>query len=248
MKQSLMKLPEPFIRLLLVFIVFVGLTVVTWAYVIPPSLKDRAYHKSTTIEREMAKPISYAGSSICFDCHEDTYDTKRSGAHLNLSCETCHGPSWLHSEDPLEVTPEVPRDRQGCARCHEYDTARPTGFPQVNVAAHNPDDPCISCHNPHDPEPLVTPEECESCHAEIARTKAVSPHSSLECVTCHETPEAHKITPRVVRPSKPNARSACGQCHAENAENPKAPKINITTHEEKYVCWQCHYPHMPEVN
>jgi len=42
----------------------------------------------------------------------------------------------------------------------------------------------------------------------------------------------------------------CGKCHGKNATDKmakNAPKIDMAEHGEKYVCWQCHYPHSPEV-
>ena len=42
----------------------------------------------------------------------------------------------------------------------------------------------------------------------------------------------------------------CGKCHAKDARDKmakNAPKVDLGTHGEKYVCWQCHYPHSPEV-
>jgi DnaJ-class molecular chaperone len=105
----------------------------------------------------------------------------------------------------------------------------------------------MSCHNPHDPKPPHTPEECSACHAEISRVKAISHHSQLLCTRCHETGEEHRVNPRSVRPSKPASREFCGECHATGAESPREiPKVDLETHGFGYVCWQCHYPHDPE--
>jgi len=115
-------------------------------------------------------------------------------------------------------------------------------------ASHNPIKPCISCHDPHDPKPKEPPRECQACHAEIARTKAVSHHVYVPCIRCHQTPEEHKLQPRQVPASKPETREFCGGCHAKDAASEKGiPRIDLATHGERYVCWQCHYPHLPEV-
>ena len=106
---------------------------------------------------------------------------------------------------------------------------------------------CASCHEAHDPRTPETPKECSACHAEIARTKSVSHHVYVTCVKCHETPEDHKISPRVYRPNKPVSREFCGSCHAKGADASKdILRIDMETHGERYVCWQCHYPHLPE--
>jgi ribosomal protein S27AE len=47
-----------------------------------------------------------------------------------------------------------------------------------------------------------------------------------------------------VRPTKPDNREFCGKCHAEGSDNKGVPTVDMATHGEKYVCWQCHYPHM----
>jgi hypothetical protein len=76
----------------------------------------------------------------------------------------------------------------------------------------------------------------------------VSPHALLECTTCHTAPEQHKVSPRTIRPSKPTSREFCAQCHGKDSKVQGPPKIDSATHGEKYVCWQCHYAHMPEVH
>ncbi len=240
------RFPDQLIRLAIVFATLIGGVIALRTFALPPALKETGIQRPSAIKREIAKPISYAGATACRDCHEDKYEEKQAGKHRNLSCETCHGASSKHAEDPTSVKPYAPRDRSFCPRCHAYDPARPTGFPQINPAIHNPLKACITCHLPHAPEPPQTPQECSACHQEIARTKAVSSHALLECTTCHETPEQHKIAPRSVKPSLPSTREFCGTCHAKESANPEAPKIDIATHYEKYLCWQCHYPHSPE--
>ena len=178
--------------------------------------------------------------------------TRMISRRRNVSCEVCHGPAAAHVEDPVSVSPAVSRGRDLCQLCHGYDPARPTGFPQIEPAVHNPLQPCITCHSPHAPETPTTPEECAACHGQIARTKAVSHHALLSCTQCHETPVEHKITPRSFRPGKPASRDFCGGCHAPDAVPPpeivqSVSRVDMDTHGDRYVCWQCHYPHFPEL-
>lgn len=239
-------LPEQLVRLTIVVVAFLAVTIATWAFVIPPSLKDMDLHRAATVSRERDFPVRYAGAPVCRDCHEEENDMRLGGFHRNLSCETCHGPLYDHTEDPLENPAEAPRGRGFCPICHTYDASRPTGFPQIDPILHNPRIPCTECHAAHDPEPPEIPHECGACHAQIVATKSFSPHALLECTVCHEAPEEHRVTPRLVRPTTPRQRAFCGQCHSTDSEHPRAPKVDIATHEEKYLCWQCHYPHMPE--
>lgn len=241
------KFPDALIRLVLV----IGVTALGFIsirlFVLPASLTDVEFHKKSTIEREASKEIKYAGSIICSDCHDEEPARVTQGYHYTLSCETCHGPAQGHVED-FEVKPLAPRRREFCPVCHTYDPSRPTGFPQINPVGHNPLEPCILCHDPHDPKPLETPQECAACHAEIARTKAVSHHVRLECTICHETPDEHKVTPRMVRAGMPRERGFCGQCHAEASEVQETLKVDVSSHGGRYLCWQCHYPHLPGSN
>jgi hypothetical protein len=241
------RFPDPVIRLGIVIAAFISLIIFIRIVIIPSELKEVGSQRTSVIERELAKDIHYAGSSVCGDCHEDEYEAKRTSYHQNVSCELCHGPASAHADDPSDSELTVPRERKFCPLCHEYNLSRPTGFPQVNPQVHNPLDPCITCHDPHDPKPEEVPKGCVACHAQIERTKSVSPHVFLECTTCHVTPEEHRIEPRTVRSTKPVRREFCAQCHGLDSETKGTPKVDISTHGEQYLCWQCHYPHMPEI-
>ncbi len=257
MKNFLEKMPEALKRLLAVAAVFLALVAFVVIVLIPPGMKNVHIQWADAIKRENARPVRYAGFHACAECHDKIYETKKKGYHRDLSCETCHGAAKAHTEDPDKVKPVIPSDRNACTLCHAYNPSRPRGFPQINPVVHNPLTPCASCHSPHDPKPPTVPKECAACHGEIARTKAVSHHVALECTTCHEAPRQHKVTPRAVKPTKPQTREFCGQCHAKDGPPARgrfaklakgAPKVDMAGHGEKYVCWQCHYPHSPEVS
>ena len=241
-----MRVPEQVKRLAVVIAVIGVGVLVTRFYAIPRSLVSNELHRSSTVQRELAKPVKFAGSEICQGCHEAEAIKKNKSFHRNLSCEGCHGPATQHTEDPMAVKPPAPRDRKFCPVCHAYDASRPTGFPQINPTVHNPLKPCITCHNPHDPIPPRTPAACSACHAQIERTKAVSSHALLVCTTCHTVSEQHKKAPRTALPSKPQTREFCAKCHGKDSPQKDPPKIDVTNHGTPYLCWQCHYPHLPE--
>jgi hypothetical protein len=246
MKSFFRKLPEAAVRVGIVFLLFI--TTVSFArWILPVSLKDRKEQRQATIKRETAKPVHYAGADACTECHDKTNATKSAGYHHDLSCETCHGASKGHSEDP-DVKPATDRRRDACTRCHMYDPSRPTGFPQINPVVHNPMKQCVECHKPHTPKPPHVPQQCQACHAQIARTKEVSPHVQLECTTCHTVKLEHKVTPREVRAEIPSDRSFCAKCHGNDSKVVGTQKVDVSTHGDKYLCWQCHYPHMPELH
>lgn len=238
--------PQQVVRLITAFAVATVVFVVARQAFTPETFGEIGHYRAAAIDSIVAREIKYAGSQQCAICHGPTYERRLQGRHSGLSCEVCHGPAASHAASPIDIKPSAPRDRAFCPVCHSYSAARPTGFPQIDPVAHNPLVPCITCHDPHAPEPPSIPEECSACHGNIARQKAVSRHAALPCTTCHEAPEAHKVSPRSVRPTKPTESSFCGTCHAQGpSEGLPIPQIDLSTHGQGYLCWQCHYAHHP---
>ena len=241
-------MPQQINRLIIVFAIMIAGWFVGRYIVVPPTFGDQGHFRAAAIDSVAALPIMYAGQQSCFECHDEIFTTKQDSRHNKVSCEACHGPSAMHVED-FELLPSAPRERDYCAFCHGYDPSRPTGFPQIEQMTHNPLQPCIACHDPHQPVTPDVPEECSACHGQIARTKAVSHHAQLACIRCHEADENHKNNPRMVRPTKPRTNALCGECHAKGVDAPvEIRRIDMMAHGNGYVCWQCHYPHHPEVD
>lgn len=239
-------IPEQGKRLTILAVIFLVLFFPVRSYFTPSGFGKYGHYRAAALEANADLPLYYAGHVVCDDCHDEIVELKSNGYHVNVACEVCHGPAAAHVDDP-DVELAAPRERGYCPLCHGYLSSRPTGFPQIVPAAHNPLKACISCHNPHDPVPPVTPRECEACHAAIARTKAVSHHTYVPCTRCHQVPEEHKVSPREHRAGKPASREVCGSCHSEDAVDSEVePRVDMATHGERYVCWQCHYPHLPE--
>lgn len=235
-------------RLLIAFGILIAGLAVARHFLVPPTFGRIGHYRAAAIDAIAARPIRYAGHEACATCHEDIVKTHGTHRHRQVACEVCHGAAAAHVEAPTEKRPVVPRQRGACPLCHGYDPSRPTGFPQIDPVTHNPMKPCYTCHEPHAPEPPRTPEDCSACHGEIARTKAISHHALLACTQCHETKKEHKINPTLSRPGKPVAREFCGGCHARDANSAKEiPRVDIASHGGQYVCWQCHYPHFPEL-
>jgi hypothetical protein len=247
MKNFWSNIPEQ-IKLLSVLIIIIAIAfVVVTSILVPDDFGEYGHYRTSAVEEVISQKMMFGGQELCFECHDDMVTMKNAGFHKDVSCEVCHGPAAKHAEEPGSVELQAPRERGYCPLCHEYISSRPTGFPQIVSASHNPMKPCISCHEPHNPEPPETPKNCSACHAEIARTKSVSHHVYVTCSQCHTASEEHKINPRSALPSKPIKREFCGQCHAKNAQSDRGvPRIDLETHNPKYVCWQCHYSHIPE--
>ena len=240
--------PQQVPRLVVVFALAALTLVLARRFLIPDTFGEFGHYRAAAVDTVIAHPKKYAGQQECALCHSEIAEIRLASNHRGVACESCHGPGAAHAADPIETKPAVPRAREFCPRCHAYNPSRPTGFPQIDPVAHNPVTPCISCHDPHEPEPPVVPGQCSACHGQIARQKAVSHHAALSCTTCHEAPDEHKSAPRTLRPSKPADRSFCGTCHAQDDPGDTLiPQIDLRTHNPRYVCWQCHYPHFPEM-
>jgi len=244
------KLPEQVTRLGMVIGAIVAAVLLLRFVVLPDSFFSAKPHQAATVEREMAKPVRHAGVAACRECHAEQFDLKYGGRHRNIGCENCHGPAAAHAAAPeAEASmPPLPREREKCLACHAYDGSRPNGFPQVNPTEHKPNKKCVSCHDPHDPVPPKTPQDCAGCHGRIQQTKAVSTHATVACVACHVVDERHMTEPRLALPTKPETREVCGRCHAAGSTDPEASRqvVDLATHGGTYVCWECHYAHLPE--
>jgi len=252
MGQFLSSVPPQVRRLSVVLVLLLAAYFAARRVLIPPTFGDRGHYRAAAVDSIEKLPIHYAGREACAMCHPQVVARKAASYHRGVACEVCHGPAVAHTTDPMGHKPPAPRDRTFCPTCHAYNPARPTGFPQIDPVQHNPVAPCVTCHNAHDPTPPHPPESCAACHGSIARTKAVSPHAQLACTECHTADSRHGQSPRAFLPTKPATRDFCGRCHATGAAAPahlpnaRPPKVDMATHGERYVCWQCHYPHFPE--
>lgn len=240
-------MPSQVTRWLVVFALLLTALFLARRFLIPTTFGKYGHYRASAVDDNMAQEMQYAGQSACGECHEEVLAEKSKSKHGDVVCEVCHGPALNHTLSPEEILPPKPDKRGLCPLCHGYLASRPTGFPQIIVESHNPGKPCMSCHEPHQPKTPTVPAECSACHAMIAKTKAVSHHASLSCDTCHKATEDHKVDPPSSIPTKPSSSDFCGGCHDINAQSPKEiPRIDLTTHNERYLCWQCHYPHYPE--
>ena len=246
--MAISKLPDQVVRLGVLALVAISVTLYARHRFVPATFGETGHYRAAAVNAVASTKVKYAGAAQCGECHDDIAAKKAASYHRTLSCEICHGPAAGHAEDPESQKPFIPRERgAACLYCHEYLPSRPTGFPQIIERLHNPVKPCIECHNPHDPKPPKVPESCSACHAQIYRTKAVSHHANLPCETCHTVDARHREDPRAFLPKKPTSREFCGRCHAKEATSPREiPRIDLTTHGGRYLCWQCHYPHFPE--
>ncbi len=246
--RALQNIPQQIRALLVLFIIFLLAFFFGRRLLIPKTFGKYGHYRAAAVDLNLAVPARYAGQQICNDCHEEIVATRDQHAHRTIACESCHGPGLAHSEAPDEHDMTVPQEREFCILCHDYSASRPKGFPQINAATHNSGQPCLECHPAHAPSLPHAPGECSACHSQVATTLEESHHQFMSCTDCHQVPDQHKINPRANIPVLPQSRALCAECHAEGREAAvEAPRVDFTTHGGNYVCWQCHYPHFPEV-
>ncbi len=120
--------------------------------IVPVEFGKMGHYRPGALDDIRARPVKFAGRQACEACHSDQVEAKSKGKHVNLGCEACHGPLAKHVEDPGSVIPQLPDTAVLCARCHEANSAKPKGFPQVITAEHSAGLPCNTCHKPHNPK------------------------------------------------------------------------------------------------
>lgn len=239
--------PHQLVPLIVLFVVLIGVLVVARQLFVPETFGQYGHYRAASVDEVAALPMAYAGYRACLACHDDIYQKKQLSLHAGLACETCHGAAAAHANGESEELPYVPRGRDHCQLCHGFNPARPTGFPQILPDMHNPGAACIGCHDSHSPRLTGTGGECSACHRMIANQKAVSTHATLNCTDCHTVPVDHSTQPRLVRAIKPTTAATCGRCHAkESSAAAEVIRIDMTDHGGRYLCWECHYPHLPE--
>jgi cytochrome c554/c'-like protein len=149
---NLFKDLEHLVRLAVVIAIALVAFVLLRAAVVPRSFGEYGHYRGAAIGEIAAGPIAHAGHEVCEGCHTDVVDQKKLGKHVVVSCEACHGPQAKHADDPASIKPQKLDTTVICARCHEANSAKPKGFPQVATAEHSAGLACDTCHQPHRPK------------------------------------------------------------------------------------------------
>ncbi len=129
--------------LLAILLIYLGVR----SFFVPATFYQYGHFRGNSLATIASRPVQYAGKKACMDCHDTIGEKPYHSKHKTVSCETCHGPSLGHVEDPSQLPSLKPTNKEWCARCHEANNARPKTFPQVVIARHYPDKDCMICHN-----------------------------------------------------------------------------------------------------
>jgi DmsE family decaheme c-type cytochrome len=203
------------------------------------------------------------GDAVCTACHDQNwrkpilgvYHTRmgQKGDQRTPGCQTCHGPSTGHRQDPGATPPDTvfartsknasPVDEVNgvCLDCHK--AGKRTLWAGSQHQSH--DIACVSCHEVHtrgDDPVLVKAtqrEVCFACHqTQRAETLRISTHpiavGKVGCSDCHNPHGSEG--PKLV--AEKTVRDTCFTCHAEK----RGPFL----YEHPPVsddCMNCHTPH-----
>lgn len=149
--KTFFKESEHLVRLALVAAILVAVFLVIRQVVVPATFGRYGHYRASALDDIRARPVSFAGHSVCEGCHDEVVQTKALGKHALLACEACHGPLAAHASDPSANKAVKPDPATLCVRCHEADAAKPKSFPQVISSEHAGGVSCGDCHKPHHP-------------------------------------------------------------------------------------------------
>jgi hypothetical protein len=145
-------IPPQLTRLALAFAIFISLFLVLRHYLVPDTFGEYGHYRGASLLDNALPEIHYAGQKACLDCHQDIEDLKAQDVHIDIHCETCHGPGQKHviSADAADIL--KPTGREFCGKCHALNAAKQKNAVfQIDLLKHNTGKNCIECHNPHQP-------------------------------------------------------------------------------------------------
>jgi hypothetical protein len=146
------KMPPQVFRLVLLTIAIVGSYLMARSLLTPPSFGQYGFYRGEALAEHMSPTPVYAGRKACAECHEDTVKKLALKEHKTLGCETCHGVSQPHVDNPDVKLVKIGDDF--CLRCHESNGSRPSWIKQIVVKDHFRGDKCTGCHLPHQPSEI----------------------------------------------------------------------------------------------
>ncbi len=149
------------LRPLWVVLVAVGLHLIVRQVIVPSDFGVEEggnftynYHRLSATDDWKNFKVKYRGREYCLECHEENVESILQSPHAIIQCENCHGPAIDHPDNPEALA--INSNRSMCLRCHAYlpyPTSQRSDLPGFeDPKDHNPDDNCVDCHNPHNPD------------------------------------------------------------------------------------------------
>ena len=145
-------MPKLIFRLLLTFLVFVGIFILIQRSLKPESFGEYGHYRANSMDDNKMRTFYYKGEATCTECHQDIFDQKALDVHDAVRCESCHIPKIAGTVDCKVKPPIVKGTIEFCAQCHAINAGRlEKGVPQLEFKEHYEKQNCIECHNPHAP-------------------------------------------------------------------------------------------------
>jgi len=214
-------------------------------------LTNHAAAFRTLYRRQRADDLS------CVGCHVTGLDSggfvvgDLSSPYVDVTCESCHGPSGPHDGQPTDAT-------TACAGCHDdkhsVAFSLDKGLPLIDhykidaMSAEEIDARIQALARGEVSHPLLAFPEgqtvgsaaCQSCHRGEHKDWRSSPHAraftalqepdrqKLECVGCHATASASGPSPREIDGYRTDEGVGCESCHGPGTAHVAKPtKDNI---------------------
>ncbi len=207
-------------------------------------------------DRSFIIPEAAAASQgeVCADCHEliapafaQSYHARAwKGMNSSSTCQSCHGPTDKHVDDPSKETivsfskdgPQAEELNKLCLGCHVTTSM----LSYWDVGSHSRNDvACTSCHIIHTSKSSVDQlSVCFTCHrSQRGQISKRSHHplqeGKIQCSDCHNphgTESSHGMI------NAENVNQLCYQCHADK----RGPFVFEHPPVEEN-CAICHTPH-----
>ena len=189
----------------------------------------------------------------CGSCHVTGLDTATGNfTEFGVGCESCHGPSAPHTQDPENVPPyageEIAADEQVCGSCHSRGLS-PDGHPYP--AAYRPGD-TLADHFAFNPDAETTWPDGSARLSYQQYTdwlagdrmgtggKPVSgAETPISCATCHEVHAPAGQPGQLRQPGN----ALCLNCHTEQrALIDHMPYHEQAARRRNFQCTDCHMP------
>jgi len=206
----------------------------------------------------------YAEPDACGLCHRDVADEaagrlhgaileRRAAEAKGQNCQTCHGPSQAHVENPIEVktawTPELLKRNTSAKMCLNCHSNQIPAITWRKGDHHSGGVQCWDCHSADRPakahsEFIARPNSsvCLECHREVEGLFRLNSHHPVilgteqERVTCADCHDVHG------RRSQRDWAQKCRSCHLEQ-RGPHRFEHGAISGRLMGSCLECHSPH-----
>ena len=142
-------IPPQIVRLILLTVGIVVVYLAARSVLTPSSFGQYAWYRGDALEEIASRQPVFAGKKACDECHSEILQKAAKFEHKTISCETCHGMSRAHADNP-DVKLAKSTDGQ-CVRCHLTEPAKPKWLKQIEPRKHYTGQRCVECHLPHQP-------------------------------------------------------------------------------------------------